>query len=393
MWLENNGYPADGRVRREAHALRDAGWDVWVVCPRDGAGRRQRIDGVTVRRYRRPEAGAGVLAYVAEYAVALVATFVITVGIRLSGPVDVVHAHNPPDFFAPMAVVFKLLGAAFVFDQHDLAPEMYRARFGADASDILGAALSWSEKLSYRVADCVISTNESYRAVAIERGRCDPAAVTVVRNGPELAIVYPRSPDPTITARSDLVLGYVGELGPQDGVDHLLRAVAYLRSEFDIDVSAVVVGDGPARASLESLAVELGVADAIEFTGWLQSEGVMRVLSSTDICVGPDPSNEYNDRSTMIKLTEYLGLGRPVVAYDLPENRVTCGEAAWFAAPPDDPYRLAEVIAALWGDAPARELMSRRGLARARDLLAWKHQVPALLAVYDGLAHRTRTAR
>lgn len=388
MWLENNSYPADGRVRREAQSLVEAGWDVTVVCPRaDRQPRRAVVDGVRVARYRRPEADQGVRAFVVEYGVALVMTAMITLRLRLGRRIDVIHAHNPPDVFFPIAAIFKVGGARFVFDHHDLSPEMYDARFGDEASRLLRRMLEWCERATYAVADKVIVTNESYKAVALSRGHKAPADVTVVRNGPDLTQVYPREPDASIAQRAALVLGYVGELGPQDGVDHLVRAVHHLDKDYDIDVHAMIVGDGPAREELQALGRDLGVERLLTFTGWLESSEVMDVLSSTAIGVGPDPSNPYNDRSTMIKLTEYLALGLPVVVYDLPENRHTCGDAALYVSP-SDPRKLADTIAALWDDEPARVRMRDAGVTRAREVLAWDRQVPALLSVYEALYER-----
>jgi glycosyltransferase involved in cell wall biosynthesis len=387
MWLENNSYPADGRVRREAQSLVAAGWDVTVVSPRAaGQARRDVVDAVRVVRYRRPEADGGVRSFVLEYGVALVMTAVLTLRLRLGRKIDVIHAHNPPDVFFPIAAIFKIGGTRFVFDHHDLSPEMYDARFGDGANHMLRRLLLWSERATYAVADKVIVTNESYKAVALGRGKKASDDVTVVRNGPDLAEVYRREPDSSITERASLVLGYVGELGPQDGVDHLVRAVHHL-DEDGIDVHAMVVGDGPAREALETLARELGVEGRITFTGWLETSEVMSVLSSTSIGVGPDPSNPYNDRSTMIKLTEYLALGLPVVAYDLPENRHTCGDAARYVGP-SDARELADAIALLWRDEPARVRMSEAGVNRAREVLAWDRQVPALLSVYESVQER-----
>lgn len=385
MWLENNSYPADGRVRREAQSLVEAGWDVTVVCPRAmGQAPRDLFNGVRVSRYRRPEADRGVGAFVLEYGVALVMTAIITLRLRFARRIDVIHAHNPPDVFFPIAAMFKFAGARFVFDHHDLSPEMYDARFGDDANRTLRKLLVWCERATYAVADKVIVTNESYKAVALSRGKKTPDDVTIVRNGPDLTEVYPREPDSSITERAPLVLGYVGELGPQDGVDHLVRALLYLEKDHGIDAHAMIVGDGPARYELQELARELGVERRFTFTGWLESPDVMAILSSTAIGIGPDPSNPYNDRSTMIKLTEYLALGLPVVAYDLPENRRTCGAAARYVRR-SDPQELANAIAALWDDEPARLQMSEAGMTRAREVLAWDRQVSALLSVYAGL--------
>lgn len=387
MWLENNGYPDDSRVRREAEVLVGAGYRVTVVCPREpGQPRRETIRGVRVVRYRLPTEGSGFLGFVAEYAIAMVATLIVSVRLWFRERFDVIHAHNPPDLFAFVAMPFKLLGVRFVFDHHDLSPEMYGARFGADASRIVERALRLAERVTFAMADRVIATNDSYRDIATSRGRVDPARVTIVRNGPDPARVRSVSPDPEIRALAGTVLGYVGEIGPQDGIDLLVRALAHLKDALGYeDFLCIVIGDGDARPAAEALSTQLGLGEHLRFVGRVkESDRVMQLLSSADICVDPDPSNPYNDRSSMVKLSEYLMLGKPVVAFDLREHRVTCQDAARYAAPNDE-VDFAVKLLELIHDPEARERMGRSGRERAESVLAWPHQIPGLLATYDRL--------
>ena len=386
MWLENSPYPQDSRVRNQAEALSAAGYDLIVVAPnRRGQRRTERIGKVKVIRYPLPIEATTSGAYVLEYALALFLIFAITIGIRVRSRIAVIHAHNPPDVLVFAAIPFKWLGSRFLFDHHDLSPEMYEARFPERSNVWVRSALEKVERLTFRLADHVISTNESYRAIALGRGKKVDSQVTVVRNGPDLRRVAPTAADPVLRAKARLLIGYVGELGYQDGVDHLIRALSFLRDPLgETDFHCVIVGVGVSLPALRRLARDLGIEEYVTFTGRISDEDLMRTLSTVDICVDPDPSNPFNDRSSMIKLSEYLALGRPVVAYDLPEHRVTCGEAARYATP-NDPHALARTIRDLGADPLTREAMSAFGRARAEQSLAWLHQVPSLLSAYDAL--------
>jgi len=391
MLLQNNPYPQDSRVRREATALVGAGYEVTVISPgRPGQPWQEVVDGVRALRYPAPPPGDSTLGYLVEYGVALAATWALSLYALLRHGFDVVHAHNPPDLFALVAAPYKLLGKRFVFDHHDLAPEMYRARFGGGGSRALQRALLLFERLSFRLADHVISTNESYKRVAVERGGVPPSRVTVVRNGPDPERFRPVPPDPRLRAMGKTVFGYVGEMGVQDGLDYLLRALARLRDDLGrTDFYAVLVGTGSDRPRLMALAGELGLDPYVEFTGRVPFEDLLRYLSSADVCVCPDPKNEFTDASTMIKLTEYLALAKPIVAFDLREHRVTAGEAALYAAPNDE-LDFARQLARLMDDPDLRRRMGEAGRARLEAGLTWAHSVPQLLAAYERLLPAAR---
>jgi len=388
MLLENNPYPQDARVRREATSLTRAGYQVSVISPAaKGQPRRENIGGVRVYRYPAPPDGGSAIGYLVEYGYSLLAAAILTFSVAVTRGFDVLHAHNPPDTFVLLAALFKPFGKQFVFDHHDLSPEMYVARFGkAEGRGPAFRLLQVFEKLSFRLADHVISTNESYRAVAIERGGVAPARVSVVRNGPDLDRVRLVAPDEVLRARAPSIIGYVGEMGFQDGVDYLLRALHHLKTDLGRrDFYAVLIGSGDAAPELARLRSELELDDHVRLTGRVSDEALMRYLSTADICVDPDPSNPFNDRSTMIKMTEYLALGKPVVAFDLPEHRVTAGEAAVYAMANSE-SDFAEKLAALMDDPPRRKAMGDIGRARVADHLAWEHQAPRLVAAYESLA-------
>jgi glycosyltransferase involved in cell wall biosynthesis len=383
MLLGNNPYPQDPRVLREATSLVESGYAVTVICPRwPSQPRREVMNGVAVRRFAPPPAVRGFVGYVLEYVYATVAALVLSAALLLRRGFDAVHAHNPPDTFVIVAALYKLLGKPFVYDHHDLAPEMYLVRFRDGGSPLVHRMLVLLEQLSCRLADHVITTNESQRAVEIERDRVSPDRITVVRNGPDLEILRPVEPDPEVRRRADTVLGYIGSMGYHDGVDHLLRALAHLVHDFGRrNTLAILVGDGDARPDLERLRRELDVEDHAWFPGFVPYEQVSRYLCAADVCVVPDPSNAYNDRSTMIKVMEYMALGKPIVAFDLPEHRITAQDAAVYV-PPNDDLELARAIAALADDPQRCAEMGAAGRRRVEAELAWSHSAPHLLDAY-----------
>jgi glycosyltransferase involved in cell wall biosynthesis len=386
MLLENNPYPRDGRVRREANALTDAGFDVTVICPASpGQPRREMVRGVRVYRYPEPRPGDGLLGYLWEYGYSMAATMLVSLVVLVRHGFDVMHVHNPPDTYVLIAAFYKLLGKRFVFDHHDLSPEMYRARLGGGGSRLVFQALVFFEKLTFRLADHVIATNQSYRQVALERGRVPADRVTVVRNGTEPNRVRLTAPDPVLREKAGTILAYVGVMGYQDGIDYLLRALKHLaEDQRRTDFYCILIGAGDARDGLIALSRELDLEDRVWFTGFIPDEEMIRCLSSADIFVDPDPSNPFNDRSTMIKMMEYMALGKPIVAFDLPEHRATARESALYARANDE-RDFAQCIAELMDDPQRRQRMGRLGCERIERELSWPHQVPRLLEAYAKL--------
>ncbi|MDL5159001.1 glycosyltransferase family 4 protein [Actinomycetospora termitidis] len=383
--VENLSVPFDRRVAQEARCLHEHGWTVEVICPRgpDGPGGYDSepeadVDGVRVYRY--PLATAGRAAgYLREYSVALLHTLRLAVRLRLRGRIDVVHLCNPPDLLFPVALLLRITGARVVFDHHDLSPELYLSRFGA-RQDVVYRALRALEWLTFRSADVVLSTNESYRAIAVGRGRVDPRRVHVVRSAPAPDRLWPGPPDPSLGRGARHVLCYLGVMGPQDGVDHAVHALARLAERRD-DWHAVMVGSGDARPAAEALVREYGLADRVTFTGRVSDERVRSVLSTAAVCLAPDPLNPLNDVSTMNKIVEYMAMGRPTVSVDLTESRISAGEAAVYARP-GDPEDFAALVDALLDDPERRRRMGEAGQARVRGDLSWESSKEALLAGY-----------
>jgi glycosyltransferase involved in cell wall biosynthesis len=386
MLLENNPYPADPRVFLEANALTTAGHHVSVICPRHPGQRwHEVLNGVSVYRYPTPPAANSSLGYVWEYAYSMAATFVLSLLVCWREGCDIVHTHNPPDTFVFIATFYKLLGKRFIYDHHDLAPEMYYARFGGCGNRLIYHVLAFLEKLSCRLADHVITTNQSYKQIEMQRGRVSEERITIVRNGPDLHRLQPTAPTPRPPGKT--IIGYVGAMGFQDGVDYLLRALHHLVHDLGrTDFFCILIGTGHALANLKALAIQLHLDAYVRFCGFVSDADLVRYLSNADICVDPDPSNPFNDHSTMIKMMEYMALGKPIVAFDLPEHRFTAQDAATYACPNDE-MDFARHIAALMDDPERRRRMGQRGRERVETELAWTYQEKHLLEAYRALIY------
>ncbi|MGA5278986.1 glycosyltransferase family 4 protein [Streptomyces griseoincarnatus] len=390
--VENLSVPFDRRVWQECRTLRDAGWEVDVICPQ-GTKRDTEpeavIDGVRIHRYPLRAATGGPAGYLKEYGAALWHTARLA---RKVGPVDVVHACNPPDLLFLPALRLKRQGAAFVFDQHDLVPELYLSRFGR-GKDLLYRGVCALERATYRAADVVLATNESYKDVAVRRGRRRPEDVFVVRSAPDTERFHPVDPEPELKRGKPHLLCYLGVMGPQDGVDYALRALAKLRDEVGrTDWHAVFVGAGDTFDAMVELSRELGLDGQVEFTGRVPDADLVRWLSTADVCLSPDPCNPLNDVSTMNKVLEYMVMGRPIVSFDLKEARVSAGEAAVYAKG-DDEGEFAALIARLLDDPEERSRMGKSGQERINGPLAWRNSQAALLAAYEAAVEGGAAAR
>jgi glycosyltransferase involved in cell wall biosynthesis len=379
--IENESMPSDRHVWNQARGLVRAGYEVAVISPkgpdRDRAGFEHR-EGVDIHRYEPRPANGGALSYAREYGHALFQIGRIAHRLSRQRPFDVVHACSPPDFLLLAVLPLRARGVRFIFDHHDLTPELYMSRFGGR---VVHRVVLLLEQVAFRLADVVLSVNDSYRRVAIERGRCAPDDVAVVRTGPDLRNFLPVAPDVSLRRGRQHLLSYVGVMGPQDGVDHALRALAALH-ERRRDWHAVFVGDGDALQPMKRLCSDLCLDEHVEFTGWAEHDVVRRVLSSSDVCLAPDPRGPLNDVSTMVKLSEYMAMGRPIVSYGLPESRVAAGDAAVYAKD-DDAHDFAGLIDELLNDPDRREEMGRIGHERTKSVLAWEHQERALVRAYE----------
>lgn len=384
--VENLSVPFDRRVWQESQSLVDAGHQVTVICPK-GTGRDVEdeavIDGVRILRYPLRPATGGPVGYIREYGLALWHTTRLALKVRAAGRIDVVHACNPPDLLFLVALLLRVLGGTrFVFDQHDLVPELFLSRFSSGGTWLYRMTMV-VERACFLSADAVISTNESYRRVAIERGKMAPDRVAVVRSAPDLSRFVPLEPDPSLRKGKTYLGAYLGVMGPQDGVDYALRAIKHLRDDIGRkDAHFVFMGGGDAFDDMVTLAAELGISELVEFTGRVPDEFVQRCLSTADVCLSPDPKNPLNDVSTMNKVVEYMAMSRPLVSFELTEARVSAGPAASYA-PANDEAAFAVAIDELLDDAERRAEMGAVGRQRVESELSWETSRRNLLSFYE----------
>jgi glycosyltransferase involved in cell wall biosynthesis len=388
--VENLPCPFDRRVMQEARTLTAAGYAVSIICPKAPGYEKgfEQVDGIDIHRHSLPREADGALGYALEYGVALCMEFWLSLKILFGRGFDVVHACNPPDTIFIIGGFYKLFGKKFVFDHHDINPELYEAKFARRG---FGHRLLLAlERLTFNTADMVISTNESYRSIALTRGGVNPRNVFVVRSGPDLTRLRQVPARPELKNGRKYLVGYVGVMGKQEGIDLLLQAVQlivkHLRRN---DIQFGLVGGGTELPAMRQLAKDLGVDEYVTFTGRAPDAELLEMLCTADICVNPDRANDMNDRSTMNKVMEYMALGKPLVQFDLTEGRVSAGEASWYARP-NDVADLAQKMVALLGDEQQRQYMSRVGRERVENVLSWQHEAPRLLAAYEHLTGEKR---
>ena len=387
--VQNLPVPFDRRVWLECQALTAAGYDVSVICPKGpGDPSYQVIDDVRTYKYRPYAPGSGSIGFVAEYLYSFLATAWLLLKARKRRRFDVLQACNPPDIFWPIALVLRWLDRTkFVFDHHDLCPELYLSRFPAK-SKLPYRVLRWQERRTHRCADHVIATNDSYRDVAVRRSGKAPGAVTVVRTGPDPDRLRRGRADPGLRRGRRFLAAYIGVMGPQDGVDNVIRAAEAVIFKFGRDdIAFTLIGSGDCFGQLVALRDELDLTEHVEFTGRIPDEMVARILSTADLGLSPDPKNPLNDLSTMNKTMEYMAFGLPVVAFDLRETRVSAGDAAVYVRP-NDVLQYAEAIIDLVDDEATRIRLGALGRERVERDLAWSHQRNAYLALYQELIGR-----
>ncbi len=388
--VENHSVPADRRVWGEAQSLRRAGYRVSVICPRGTFQDKEPFearDGVAIHRFAMPFDGNTKLHYVFEYAWALLACFGLSLQVWRTRGFDVLHVGNPPDFFFPLAWFYKLFGKKFIFDQHDLCPETYLAKFPDAGKRFWYRLLSWTEQRSYRAADAVVVTNQSYRDVARSRGRVPEERIFIVRNSPNLEVFRPLQPDLELKEGFRYLVTFVGIMAAQDGVDYLLRAahhVIYVMGRRDI--LFVLMGTGPAWDDLQKMWADLELQPYVRFTGRIPDGPMLRYLAASDACASPDPHNLLNDVSTMQKLMEFMAMRKPSVSFDLKEARYSAQDAAVYV--PDNDWRaFGEALVALLEDPKRCERMGEAGLQRIRTELSWTRSEAELRAAYAYVLH------
>ena len=403
LMLVENHFPQDTRVKNEAILLTESGYHVSVIALREkGQVMTEVVNGVQVYRLPRLElfkktshgnlSRAGLLflklksslGYLFEYCYFTGACLVVSFYVFIRRGFDVIHAHNPPDTLFVVALPFKLLGKKFIFDHHDLCPELYRSRYRT-GEGFFTRLLRVFEWCSLKLADITIATNESYKQVQMERARRDPRTIFIVRNGPDKLRMSPVQPSSRLKAMNKCILCYVGSLNPQDGVDYLLRSLRYLLHDLKrSDFHCVIMGTGDSLQDLRDLAGTLQLNGCVELTGFVSDEDLQSNLAAADICVDPDPSSPLNDVSTWIKIMEYMAYAKPIVSFDLKETRFSAGEAALYVKPNGE-AEFAKTIADLMAQPDLRQKMGSYGRWRVEQKLQWTKVGQNLLTAYGAL--------
>jgi glycosyltransferase involved in cell wall biosynthesis len=403
LMLVESAFPLDSRVRKEALHLSQHGYKVSVICLKSGHQKnREHWKGISI--YRLPRLTLfkknqthqsrrlqkylarlkSTVGYSFEYLYFTLGTFFFSVLVLFKEGFKIIHAHNPPDTIFLWAAVYKVFGKKFVFDHHDLAPDMYLARFRKE-NDIVYKCLLMAEKFTCRTADVIIATNQSYREIEILRNRAEPDKIFIVRNGPDLDRLVLQEPDPKLKALNKTIIGYVGMMNPQDGIDHLIRSLYCLKKRLGRnDFFCVLIGHGDELSKLKQMARDLDLTDYVFFTGFIPDRDMLRYLSTADICVDSAPYNAFTNHSTWIKVLEYMALAKPIVSFDLKETKYSAQDAAVYVKPNDD-LEFAKAIETLMDSPEMREEMGKYGQHRIQTELSWKHTSPNLLRAYSFL--------
>ena len=385
--VENLPVPIDRRVWQEARTLRDAGYRVSIICPK-GSGfqkSRETLEGIEIYRHWLWEA-SGPVGYLLEYSWALTAQFLLSLRVYARTRFRVLQACNPPDTIFLIGLFFKLFGVRFIFDHHDLNPELYETKFRR--LDLGYKLVCWAERMTFRTADVSIATNESYREVALNRGRMRGECTFVVRSCPDLARIRIRPPQPELKEGRRHLVVYLGVMGHQDGLDLLLESIAFLTKVRNCeDTLFVLIGSGPELPRLKVLASQKGLDAQVKFTGRLPDDDVASYFSTAEFGVAPDRATPMNDKSTMNKILEYMAYGLPVVLYGLTEGRRSAGDAALYARN-DDPEDFAQKVLTLLDSESLRAELGARGRKRIEEKLNWENEKRALLDAYTAALRR-----
>jgi glycosyltransferase involved in cell wall biosynthesis len=381
--VENLPVPFDSRVWKEASSLCQNGYEVTVLSPR-GNGYSQGhevMDGVHIYRHPMPKEGNSPLGYVYEYACALIWEFFYVWWIYFRHGFHVIQGCNPPDDIFLVALPFRILGIKYIFDQHDANPELYLSKYGK--TGFFYNLQVWLEKLSFRFSDVVMSTNKSYADLAVTRGGLAPEDVFIVRNGPDLKTFKPIAPNPALKYGKSYLIGYVGNMSVQEGLDILLDVALHLKNIGRRDVHFTCVGGGPGLTGLRKLVEDKDLQDFVNFTGRIPDQQLLEILSTADVCVNPDKPCQMNNISTMIKIMEYMALGKPIVQFDLKEGRFSAGEASLYSDTNNQVADFADKILWLLEHAEERKRMGEFGSRRVQEELAWEYSVKNLLSAYE----------
>jgi glycosyltransferase involved in cell wall biosynthesis len=388
--VENLPVPSDRRVWLEATTLRDAGYQVSVISITGENAKKlyEILNDISIYRYPAPPLTKGTFSFIFEFLYCWVSSFILSIIVAFREGFKIIHACNPPETFWLIALIYKLFGKKFVFDHHDLSPEMYFSRFGRQG--LVYKVLLLLEKLTFMTADLVITTNETHRRVAVERGKFPLERIFIVRSGPDHHVLSPCPPEEALKQGRPYMVSYLGVLNPQDGIDLFIQTAHHIVYTLQRrDIQFVIMGSGDAEEDLHKLNETLGLNKYVHFTGWLELNAIIKYLSTSDVCVDSIPKSPYSDASTMNKILEYMAAGRPIVTFDLVESRISAENAALYAHP-NDVTDLANKILALLENEAQRVHMGKVGRERIETELSWEHSKPHLLAAY-ALVNEHRT--
>ncbi|MBX2869751.1 MAG: glycosyltransferase family 4 protein [Acidiferrobacterales bacterium] len=391
--VENLPCPFDRRVWQEAGTLHAAGAQVCIISPKAQGYTKsyELLEGIHIYRHPLPAEADSAVGYLVEYSAALFWQIYLSFKISVTRGLDIIHGCNPPDLIFLVALLHKPFGKKYVFDHHDINPELFRAKFAKEG--FFYKLICLAEKLTFKTADMSIATNESYKEIAIQRGGRSPASVHVVRSGPRLDRLRILPPDDTYKHGKKFLVGYVGVMGKQEGVDGLLRAINYIvRQKIRTDIHFYLVGSGTEFAELQTLMHKLELDEYVTFTGRIPDEELLSILNTADVCVNPDVVNEMNDKSTMNKIMEYMALAKPIVQYDMKEGRFSAREASVYALPNNE-EDFANKILDLLDQPELRKSMGEFGRQRVVTELSWDHESTKLVAAYQQLIEQKKLRR
>jgi glycosyltransferase involved in cell wall biosynthesis len=394
--VENSYVPLDTRVLHEAKAVQDMGWEAVVICPFpleayvDGkipaaVSPREDLDGITVYHFPLRFAASGFVGYLREYAAAFIGMARSLRRVWREGRFDVLQFCNPPDIFFPLAWFYRRRGVHTIFDHHDLFPEALLWRYQGRIGKLLYGAARLTEYLTFHTAQTVISTNQSYRQIAMQRGKVPESRICVVRNGPVISEFTPVDPVPELKQGFPYMACYVGVMGPEDGILELLDVIRYLVIEKGRrDILFALVGDGAVRPQTLAQLKAWGIDDVVHMPGLIRDRFLLRqYLCTADVCLSPEPFTPLNAHSTFIKVGEYMAMGKPILAFDLKESRCTAGDAALFVELGDIPA-FGDALAGLMDDPARRAEMGRCGRERIVNGLGWEYQKSIYQACISG---------